>query len=87
MTTADALSYSCTGQHPMEASEALPATVIAAVSGPALGGGCELVLGCDLAVCTGDATFGQIEVNGGSCTPSVAPGAWCSALATSGPAR
>jgi hypothetical protein len=34
-------------------------------AGPALGGGCELVLGCDLAFCTRDATFGQIEANGG----------------------
>jgi len=65
MTAADALSYSRAGQHLMETVEALPAPVIAAVSGPALGGGCELILGCDLAVCTEDATFGQIEVNGG----------------------
>jgi enoyl-CoA hydratase len=65
MTAADALSYSRAGQHLMEAIEALPAPVIAAVSGPALGGGCELVLGCDLAVCSEDAAFGQIEVNGG----------------------
>jgi enoyl-CoA hydratase/carnithine racemase len=34
-------------------------------AGPALGGGCELVLGCDLAFCTRHATFGQIEANGG----------------------
>src|ERR1035438_4260623 len=61
MTAADALSYSRAGQHLMEAIEALPAPVIAEVSGPALGGGCELVLGCDLAVCTQDATFGQIR--------------------------
>jgi enoyl-CoA hydratase len=65
MTAADALSYSRAGQHLMETIEALPVPVIAAVSGPALGGGCELVLSCDLAVCTEDATFGQIEVNGG----------------------
>src|SRR5450755_2099748 len=65
MTAADALSYSRAGQHLMGAIEAVPAPIIAAVSGPALGGGCELVLGCDLAFCTGDATFGQIEANGG----------------------
>src|ERR1035438_7085618 len=65
MTAADALSYSRAGQHLMKAIEGIPAPVIAAVSGPALGGGCELVLGCDLAVCSEDATFGQIEVNGG----------------------
>jgi enoyl-CoA hydratase len=65
MTAAEALSYSRSGQHLMETIEALPAPVIACVSGPALGGGCELVLSCDLAVCSEDATFGQIEVNGG----------------------
>jgi enoyl-CoA hydratase len=65
MTPAAALSYSRAGQRLMETLEALPVPIIAAVSGPALGGGCELVLGCDLAFCTGDATFGQIEANGG----------------------
>lgn len=65
MAPAAALAYSRAGQHLMETLEALPAPVIAAVSGAALGGGCELVLGCDLAVCSEEATFGQIEVNGG----------------------
>jgi enoyl-CoA hydratase len=65
MTAAAALSYSRAGQRLMETLEALPIPIIAAVSGPALGGGCELVLGCDLAFCTRDATFGQIEANGG----------------------
>jgi enoyl-CoA hydratase len=65
MTATAALAYSRAGQELMSVLEALPVPVIAAVSGPALGGGCELVLACDLAVCSTEATFGQIEANGG----------------------
>lgn len=45
--------------------------VIAAVNGPALGGGLSLVEACDLAVSSSDATFGIPEITGGFC-PAIA---------------
>jgi enoyl-CoA hydratase/carnithine racemase len=47
------------------ARRAMPVPVIAAVNGPALAGGFELVLGCDMVVAAEHATFGIPEVKRG----------------------
>ena len=42
--------------------EQLPQVTIAAITGYALGGGCELALACDLRICAEDSKLGQPEI-------------------------
>ena len=51
------------------AFESVPQPVVAVVAGAALGGGLEVVLGCDLVVASEKATFGQPEIKLGVFAP------------------
>lgn len=69
-THSDAFDYLRKIQLVFNSVTELPKPVLAAVSGLALGGGCELSLACDLRIASENASFGLPEINIG-----VLPGA------------
>ena len=58
----EARDWARSAQGVFNAVENFPKTVIAAVNGFALGGGCELAMSCDIRIASEKARFGQPEV-------------------------
>lgn len=62
MTHADMVRHAVVLQGAFDAVAAIPKPVVAAINGPALGGGCELALTADARICGSEARLGLPEV-------------------------
>ncbi len=63
MNSEEGSNFSRVGQNTFSSLEKMEIPVIAAINGFALGGGCELAMGCDFRIASTLAKFGQPEVN------------------------
>ena len=62
MTHAEMVAHAAVLQAAFDAVAAIPKPVVAAINGPALGGGCELALTADIRICGAEARLGLPEV-------------------------